>query len=188
MCDIEEIVKKCFKDGINVELEDFIPIIKDYAYPDSNFDFMEYFLSLTKQKTFHKFIVHQSQLIKYGIALSDTKQNIKKRLTSLGLLEGKHYKEIKVKKNLSGENGGNSIGRTIYKLTPYAFKLCLIRARKINADQKIDPIVYSEYYMFIESCVAYYLDYRKMVLDAENEKKEKLLKEKEKLLTEKTNY
>lgn len=44
-------------------------------------------------------------------------------------------------------------------LTPEAFKNCLLRARKYP-NQKVDPKVYSRYYLLLEKIYKLYTDYK----------------------------
>lgn len=135
MNNMNEIVGNYAKNDKNITLKDFILKIKSITFTDVEFWFIDYFLSLTKNETMYEFIIDQEELINYGIALSKKTDDIKKRLENLFLENGKHYKSFKTKKELTGKNGCNSFGKTIYKLTPYAFKLCLMRAKKIKKEQ-----------------------------------------------------
>ncbi len=66
----------------------------------------------------------------------------------------------------------------MYKLTPYAFKLCLIRSK--NSDE------YAKYYLFLEQCIVYYqkyqIMYKDMLLSGKDAKIDNLQKSMEELL------
>jgi len=53
-------------------------------------------------------------------------------------------------------------------LTPEAFKNCLLRARKYP-NQKVDPNVYSRYYLLLEKTYKLYTDYEKQLLSKQLE-------------------
>jgi len=63
-------------------------------------------------------------------------------------------------------------------LTPEAFKNCLIRARKYP-NQKIDPKVYSRYYLLLEKTYKLYIDYEKKLLSVQLEQQAHQLEQKD---------
>lgn len=175
MIDISEIVKGYILRDVKLELSEFILDVKEKAYPDDDFYFMDHFLELTKHETMYKFIIDQDYLIKYGIASSDKNHHIKKRLEALGMIENIDYCIVNEGFEYNGKNGGNRIGKRIYKLTPISFKLCLMRSKKISMNQDIDPKIYAKYYIFIEQCVYYFKDYEKQLMEIELNKNKKMI-------------
>lgn len=165
MCDFNDIIDKYVQELKNVSLKDFITVFKEKNYNGCDFWFLDYFLSLTDEEKSNKFIIKDEDLIKFGVSLSGRNDNIKKRLDNLELKEGKHYQIVKPKRELTSKGKENSVCKAYYMLTPDAFKLCLLNARKVKEDQGIDPIIYREYYLFIETCINYYNKYQLKLKD-----------------------
>jgi len=142
-------------------------------YPEQDIAFMNYFFELASQENEGKFVVPHQKLIEYGIATSGRSGDIKTRLESLGLEEGPDYtlRDISQRKksgsgmsnkkitapggaedNLRDISQVNKKTRgpapNVYLLTPEAFKMCLIRARRYNG-QTIDVTKYANYYLFL---------------------------------------
>jgi hypothetical protein len=59
------------------------------------------------------------------------------------------------------ENGHGGSNKKDYMLTPYAFKLALMRARRYSG-QTIDPTIYAKYYILLETIFKSYTDYEKL--------------------------
>jgi hypothetical protein len=75
--------------------------------------------------------------------------------------------------------GARGIKHTkVYKLTPEAFKNCLLRARKYP-NQKVDPKVYSRYYLLLEKTYKLYTDYEKKLLSVQLEHQAHQLEQKD---------
>ena len=66
-----------------------------------------------------------------------------------------------------------------YYLTPRAFKICLMRARRYT-NQPIDPVIYCDYYLLLEKIYKLYTDYERTysekLLSMKDDKIDKLLK------------
>ena len=100
-------------------------------------------------------IVHHDKLIEYGIATSTRSSAIKERIESLGLSENEHY----LLQDILQQVPSGSKHKKVYMLTPEAFKLALMRARRY-ANQSIDVTKYAKYYLFLEQVVSYYMKYQ----------------------------
>jgi hypothetical protein len=74
---------------------------------------------------------------------------VKEKLDDLGLVEDEDYRLEDILQPVP--QGGYST-KTVYILTPEAFKTCLMRARKYP-NQKVDPVIYSKYYLLLEKQV-----------------------------------
>jgi hypothetical protein len=68
-------------------------------------------------------------------------------------------------------------------LTPEAFKKCLMRAQRRPA-QKIDPVVYCDYYLLLEKTYKLYTDYEKKLLSKQLEQQAHQLEQKDQQLEE----
>ena len=69
--------------------------------------------------------------------------------------------------------GARGIKHTkVYKLTPEAFKKCLMRAQR-RPKQKVDPVIYCEYYLLLEKTYKLYTDYEKKLLSVQLEQQSK---------------
>jgi hypothetical protein len=121
------------------------PTIREFAaevhkrfYPEQDIAFMDYFFELASQENEGKFVVPHQKLIEYGVAASTRSSAIKTRLENLGLEEGPEYVLQDILQN--SKKGGRPA--KVYMLTPEAFKMCLIRARRYNG-QTIDVTKYA---------------------------------------------
>ncbi len=173
-----EIIDNYVKNYKKITLNEFIEESKNKLYPGNDIAFMEYFMELADEVNDYKFIVPHQKLFEFGIAVNtNTSNKIKERLDTLGLISGQHYSVADIRRSV--KQGGNSI-RKQYTLTPEAFKLCLLRAKKSNKENAVDPKIYAEYYMFIEKCILYYNRYEKQLSEAfskiKDEKIDNLLK------------
>ena len=129
--------------------------IQTQFYPEQDISFMDYFLELSDEKNHGAFIVHHDKLIEYGIATSTRSNDISKRIESLGLSENEHY----LLRDISQNSKTTGRPAKVYMLTPEAFKLALMRARRY-ANQSIDVTKYAKYYLFLEQVVSYYMKYQ----------------------------
>ena len=72
--------------------------------------------------------------------------------------------------------GGYST-KKVYKLTPEAFKTCLLRARRYP-NQNVDPTVYSKYYLLLEKTYKIYTDYERQILSKQLQQNQQELQQK----------
>ncbi len=167
---IEDIAKNTMEE---MPLMDFTRVLHERFYSEVNIEFMEEFFEYARQENEKKFIISHEVLIKYGVATSNRSNDISKRLTKLGLVEKEHYTLRHVSQRNS--NGRGATIKNIYMLTPQALFLALMRAQR-RPDQTIDPIIYADYFMFIQKVMLYYNDYQKQL---QHNKDQIELKEKE---------
>jgi hypothetical protein len=99
-------------------------------------------------------------LIEYGIVTSKRSSTIKEKLDSLELVENIDYSELQDILQLRPQGGTST--KKVYKLTPEAFKTCLLRARRYP-NQTVDPTIYSKYYLLLEKTYKLYTDYKKQL-------------------------
>jgi len=126
------------------------------------------------------------KLIEYGIVTSNRSSTIKEKLNALELVENEDYHLQDILQVVRPQGGGTS--KNVYRrgapatswiLTPEAFKNCLVRARKYPK-QKIDPKVYSRYYLLLEKTYKLYTDYEKQLLSIQLEQKDHQLEQQSK--------
>jgi len=129
-------------------------------YPEQDIAFMDYFFELASQENEGKFVVPHQKLIEYGVVTSSRSNDVKERIENLGLQEGLEYLLRDIPQN--SKKGGRPA--KVYMLTPEAFKMCLIRARRYNG-QTIDVTKYADYYLFLEKVVKYYDMYQSILKD-----------------------
>jgi len=136
----------------NVKLNEYFTLIQSQFYPELDISFMDYFLELCDHE--NEFIVEHIKLQEYGVLTNVTKSNnIKKSLERLFLIENEDYLLLQVEQQDSKKkHGGNNAKE--YKLTPYAFKLCLIRSQ--NSKE------YAKYYLLLEQVFKNYQEYQIM--------------------------
>ena len=118
-------------------------------YSNLDISFMDYFLELTNHE--NEFIVEHIKLQEYGVLTNiNTSKDIKKSLERLFLIENEDYQVGQVSQQLKS---GTKYAKQ-YKLTPYAFKLCLIRSK--NSKE------YAKYYLLLEQVFKNYQEYQIM--------------------------
>jgi hypothetical protein len=174
----QQFIQNLIETGEKLSLEDFFKKIHKKFYSDYDISFMEYFLGLTAHEG--EFVVHHEKLIEYGIMSSLQSTHIREKLNTLGLVENEEYllTDIRVKFP-SGLKY-----KKVYLLTPEAFKTCLLRARKYP-NQKVDPVVYSKYYLLLEKTYKLFKDYETGLLNKQLEHQTIQLKQKNQLITQK---
>ena len=151
----------------NLQIKEYIQKYHDVLQKDLDLSFMEYFLYLCEHPNTK--IVEHEKLIEYGVFESTRSNDIKKRIDSIELEEGKDYQLRNVAQR--GKSGAQI--HKHYTLTPEAFKLCLMRSKK--------QIKYAKYYLFLEICVHYYQKYQelytKVLLSGKDKKIDELIRE-----------
>jgi hypothetical protein len=138
----QEFIKSLVDSKTKITLKDFFKTIHDKFYPKQDISFMKYFLELTEHEG--EFYVHHEKLIEYGVMSSKRSSAVKEKLDALELVEDIDYSLLQdILQQWEGSRGIKHIN--IYKLTPEAFKKCLMRSRKYP-NQTVDPVVYCDYY------------------------------------------
>ena len=138
----QEFIKSLVDSKTKITLKDFFKTIHDKFYTKQDISFMEYFLELTEHEG--EFYVHHEKLIEYGVMSSKRSSAVKEKLDALELVEDIDYSLLQdILQQWEGSRGIKHIN--IYKLTPEAFKKCLMRSRKYP-NQTVDPVVYCDYY------------------------------------------
>jgi hypothetical protein len=122
-------------------------------------------LELTTQEG--EFVVHHEKLIEYGVMTSKQSSDVRVKLNALELVEDIDYNLRDVSE--VRKNRGDVI-KKIYMLTPEAFKKCLMRAQR-RPKQKVDPVIYCDYYLLLEKTYKLYTDYEKQLLSIQLEQK-----------------
>ena len=162
----------------NVKLNEYFSLIQSQFYSNINISFMDYFLELCNHE--NEFIVEHIKLQEYGVLNSiDTSQKIKRSLDTLMLIENEDYLVANVgQSRLENQHGGSNGNKKEYKLTPYAFKLCLIRSK--NSKE------YAKYYLLLEQVFKNYQEYQimyqKVLLSGKDEKIDEQTKKIDELL------
>lgn len=118
-------------------------------------DFMDYFLTIIRKNG--QFVIKHDLLKTCGVTTSDRSSNVKRRLTDLGMREGKHYI---LKDDLGQNTGHGGSNKKAYFLTPSAFKKCLMRAQQ-HGNKGINPEIYCDYFILLETIHLLYTDYQK---------------------------
>ena len=146
-------VAQLANDQTKLTMSEFFSSIHARFYPNQDISFMKYFLELTDHED--QFIVHHNKLREYGIMTSTQSSDAKKKFDTLLLIEGIDYRVRDVSDPV--QQGGVATAKHYY-LTPEAFKTCLLRAQR-RANQPIDPIIYSNYYILLEKVFRLYMLY-----------------------------
>jgi hypothetical protein len=177
----QEFIKSLVDSKTKITLKDFFKTIHDKFYPKQDISFMEYFLELTEHEG--EFYVHHEKLIEYGVMSSKRSSDVKVKLDALELVEDEEYSLLRdISQQWEGSRGIKHIN--IYKLTPEAFKTCLLRARRYP-NQTVDPTIYSKFYLLLEKTYKLYTDYEKQLLNNQLEEKDQQLEENQQQLEEK---
>ena len=154
----KQYIQNLIETGNKLSLEDFFKNVHQKFYSDYDISFMKYFLELTTQEG--EFVVHHEKLIEYGIMMSGRSSAVKVKLDALGLVENEDYHLQDVLQVVRPQGGGTS--KNVYMLTPEAFKKCLMRAQR-RPKQKVDPVIYCDYYLLLEKTYKLYTDYEKQL-------------------------
>ena len=110
---------------------------------------------------------------------------MKQKLDGLSLIEDIDYHLLDVQQMVRPQGGGKR--NNIYMLTPEAFKKCLMRAQR-RPRQKVDPVVYCDYYLLLEKTYKLYTDYEKQLLSKQLEQQAQKLEQKDQELEDQKNY
>jgi hypothetical protein len=139
---------------------------------------MKYFLELTENEG--EFVVHHEKLIEYGIMTSKQSSHVKVKLDALNLVEDIDY----LLTDICEQVQSGTKHTKVYKLTPEAFKTCLLRSRRYP-NQKVDPQIYAKYYLLLEKTYKLYTDYEKKLLVVQLQQKEQQLEQKDQIIVQK---
>jgi phage anti-repressor protein len=160
---------------IRKDLSEYFVEVHQKFYNNVNIAFMDYFLSIVDNDD--QFVVEHEKLYTYGV-ISDnnnTSGHIKRCLEQYDLKENEDYLLSNVGQQCKK---GNIITKKEYKLTPYAFKICLIRAKNSKR--------YANYYLLLEKVFKYYCkyqrDYSEKILSSKDAKIDELEKKMDNML------
>ena len=172
MLSITEYNTNLINNMIDIDLIDYFNEVHQMFYKDINIIFMEYFLELCNKDD--EFIIDHSKLKKYKIITSGRSNDIKECLNRLELIENKDFIIRVIPQQQDITKGIKNVKE--YMLTPYAFKLCLIRSKNTK--------VYANYYLLLEKVFKYYNDYKieynKIILSIKEVELHKLIKKNKK--------
>ena len=133
----------------NVKLNEYFKEIHSKFYSELDISFMEYFLELCNYSE-DEFVVEHAKLQEFGVLNNiNTSAKINRTLERLKLKNNEHFKVSQLGQPV--KQGGFSVKNT-YTLTPYAFKLCLIRSYNTTK--------YSDYYLLLEQVFKNYQEYQ----------------------------
>jgi hypothetical protein len=172
MSSIAEYNDKLINDMIDINLIDYFKEVHNTFYKNINITFMEYFLEICDKDD--KFIIDHHKLKKYKIITSGRSNDIKECLNRLELVENIDFIVRNVPQQEDISRGIRIVKE--YMLTPYAFKLCLIRSKNTK--------IYANYYLLLEKVFKYFNDYKikynKIILSIKDDELHKLTKKNKK--------
>jgi hypothetical protein len=149
MITINEFNDELVNNLTKIDLFDYFNQIHSKFYKNIDISFMEYFLSIIDKRD--EFCIEHDKLIEYGVFNSKRSSDILDRINSLKLVENKHFLLRNVpQQDFIKKHGGNN--KKKYTLTPYSFKLCLIKSKNTNK--------YADYYLLLENIFYYYTTYQ----------------------------
>lgn len=137
---------------------EFFNYIHSTYYPNQDISFMEYFLELTQYEG--ECVVEHTKLIEYGIMTSEQSSDIKKKIDLLGLELEVDY----LLRHVSEQLESGTKHSKLYTFTPEAFKKMLMRAQR-RSNQRVDPVIYIDYYLLLEKVFKLYTDYERAYLN-----------------------
>jgi len=155
LSDMTAFINAIIVDDIEMSLKDFTLKLHGQFYPHMNISFMEEFLELADYEKEGQFIVPHKLLAKYGVVASDRNDATKRRLDRLEFVEGRNY----VSHHMVGNSKHGGRPSDIYMLTPESFFLALMRSKRTKG-QTVDPIIYAEYFQFIQKSFLQYTKYQ----------------------------
>ena len=130
-----------------MDLIDYFKKVHSVFYKDIDITFMDYFLEICQHDD--KFVIHHDKLKEYKVIENGNGNKILNILKRRNLIESIDF-EVAVDGHLRIQGGIST--QNIYHLTPYAFKICLIKSNKSNK--------YAKYYLLLEKIFNYYNDYQ----------------------------
>ena len=129
----------------NPSIVEYVKELNEKFY-NINISFIDDFLKLVGT---NECIIPHMMLEKYGVLTIDNSCKINRKLSNFHLVENMGYKKVSAKVGGNLLLGGRPSNK--YLLSPYAFKLCLMRSQK--------TIKYANYFLLLEDCVKYFNDF-----------------------------
>jgi hypothetical protein len=149
MSSIEEFNNQLVSNLTKIDLKDYFKSIHSKFYNTVDISFMDYFLDICNKED--QFCIDHIKLQEYKVVNNiSTSGDILRCLNSNNLIENIDYLLYNVVQQSETSRGVKHSKQ--YKLTPYAFKLCLIRAKNSRD--------YANYYLLLEKVFKYYSDYQ----------------------------
>ena len=152
----------------NFNLINYFKNVHSIFYKDIDITFMDYFLEICQHDD--KFVIHHDKLKEYKVIENGNGNKILSILKRRNLIENVDYR---VAEDSHPVKQGGFVYKNTYYLTPYAFKICLIKSNKSNK--------YAKYYLLLEKIFNYYNDYQlkytAMLLSGKDIKIDNLIKE-----------
>ncbi len=146
MCSIQDYNNKLVNNLNKINLNEYFKYIVKNIFKHLDLTFMDYFLELCDHEG--EFYINHIKLQEYKVINNIKSCNILQTLKLNNLIENEDYRVHNVMQPV--KQGGFSTKKE-YKLTPYAFKLCLIRAKNSK--------IYANYYLLLEKVFKNYRDY-----------------------------
>ncbi len=154
-----------------ISLLEFAHQLHEQFYQHIDISFMKEFFEISKQDNEGKFVIEHQMLIKYGITTNPRSNDIKDRLTGLGLQEWKEGMNISnanyLLRNVPQQGPSGVKHKKVYMLTPEAFFTALMRAQH-RKNQTTDPTIYAMYFQFLQKVAKNYADYQTIMKEVEN--------------------
>jgi len=149
MDNIQEFSLELASNKVKCNINEFFKMIQSNFYKELDISFMDYFLSLIAKK--NEFCVDHIKLQEYKVINTNNKSSdILRALNQFNLEENVDYLLRNVAQQSESSRGIKYAKE--YKLTPKAFKLCLIRAKNSK--------IYANYYLMLEEVFYYYKEYQ----------------------------
>ena len=139
---------------IKLSLEEFFIHVHAAYYSDQDISFMKYFLELTQHE--EEFVVPHTKLHEFGIMSSTRSGDVLTKLNQLDLENEVDY----LLRDISQQVKSGTKHSKQYMLTPEAFKLSLMSAKKYPG-QTVNPLRYRKYYLLLEKVFKLYTDYER---------------------------
>ena len=152
MDNINDYNNNLINNHIDIELINYFKEIHSKFYNKVDISFMDYFLEICNKE--NEFCIDHIKLQEYNVINNiNTSKDIKVCLNQFNLEENIDYLVGNIPQSrLENKHGGSNGNKKEYKLTPYAFKICLIRAKNSK--------VYVNYYLLLEIIFKNYNEYR----------------------------
>lgn len=159
----------------------FFKEIHTRFYSEYDISFMDFFLEIIDKDG--EFCIEHYKLVEYGVLTSSESSDIRKKLNRHNM---KEYVDFTIgTRSVRGKSGSTT--KKVYYLTPDAFKKCLMNTQK-HPSQKIDPEIYSDYFLLLEKVYKYYSNYEKMysnkIIEQKDDKIDEQTKKIDKLQSE----
>ena len=136
--------KQLIDDKKNPSIVEYVKALNEKFY-HIDISFIDDFLKLVGTD---ECVIPHMMLEKYGVLKIKDSAQVARKLKDYNLIENMHYKRVSCKLAGNPSKGGRPAKK--YRLSPDAFKICLMRS--------LNTMIYAKYFCLLEKCVKFFND------------------------------